>query len=354
MLFKNRHIGVSEVEKNQMLDSIGCVSIDQLIEKTVPERIRLKKGLEFTKSITESKWLAEVKRIAELNKTYKTYIGLGYHDTITPSVILRNVFENPGWYTAYTPYQAEISQGRLEALLNFQTMVSDLTGLPLANASLLDEATAASEAMIMLYNSRKRPVVKAGVQRFFVDENSLPQNISVLKNRAVSLGIELIFGDVHTANLDESYFGAFVQYPNVKGEIEDYKSVSDKLHNANGHLVVGADLLSLAIIKEPSTFNADVVVGSTQRFGVPIGYGGPHAAFLATSDGFKRNIPGRIIGVSRDKEGRPALRMALQTREQHIKREKATSNICTAQALLAVMASMYAVYHGANGIKEIV
>lgn len=353
MLFKERHIGISELDKTQMLEAVGCTSVDQLIGKTIPSQIRLKTGLEFSKSITESKWLADVERIAELNKTYKTYIGLGYHDTITPSVILRNIFENPGWYTAYTPYQAEISQGRLEALLNFQTMVSDLTGMPLANASLLDESTAAAEAMIMLFNSRKRQVVKADVRRFFVDENSLPQNISVFKNRAESLGIELVFGNVLVADLDESYFGAFVQYPNVKGEIEDYKNVADQLHNGNGFLVVGADLLSLAVVKEPSTFGADVVIGTTQRFGVPIGYGGPHAAFLATTDGFKRNIPGRIIGVSKDADGRPGLRMALQTREQHIKREKATSNICTAQALLAIMASMYAVYHGSNGIKEI-
>jgi len=353
MLFKERHIGINEVEKNQMLDAVDCTTLDDLIEKTIPSKIRLKSGLEFSKSITESKWLADVGRIAQLNKMYKTYIGLGYHDTITPSVILRNVFENPGWYTAYTPYQSEISQGRLEALLNFQTMVADLTGMPLANASLLDESTAASEAMIMLFNSRKRQVVKSGISRFYVDENSLPQNISVFKNRAVSLGIELVFGNILTARIDESYFGAFVQYPNVKGEIADYKNVADQLHNANGHLVVGADLLSLAVIKEPSTFGADVVIGTTQRFGVPIGYGGPHAAFLATTEGFKRSIPGRIIGVSKDAEGRPALRMALQTREQHIKREKATSNICTAQALLAVMASMYAVYHGAAGIKEI-
>ncbi len=353
MLFKERHIGISEVEKNQMLEAVDCATLDELIEKTIPSKIRLKSGLEFSKSITESKWLADVGRIAQLNKIYKTYIGLGYHDTITPSVILRNVFENPGWYTAYTPYQSEISQGRLEALLNFQTMVADLTGMPLANASLLDESTAASEAMIMLFNSRKRQVVKNGISRFYVDENSLPQNISVFKNRAVSLGIELVFGNILTAKIDESYFGAFVQYPNVKGEIADYKNVADQLHNANGHLVVGADLLSLAVIKEPSTFGADVVIGTTQRFGVPIGYGGPHAAFLATTEGFKRSIPGRIIGVSKDAEGRPALRMALQTREQHIKREKATSNICTAQALLAVMASMYAVYHGSAGIKEI-
>lgn len=353
MLFKQRHIGYNELEKAEMLKTIGCTSIDNLIEKTIPSKIRLKTGLEFSKSIAESKWLAEVKRIAEQNKTYKTYIGLGYNDTITPSVILRNIFENPGWYTAYTPYQAEISQGRLEALLNFQTMISDLTGMPLANASLLDESTAAAEAMIMLYNSRKRPVVKAEVKKFFIDENAFPQNISVFKNRAIPLGIELEFGDITKTEFDDTYFGAFVQYPNIKGEIKDYKNAADQLHEANGHLVVSADLLSLAVIADPASFGADVVVGTSQRFGVPIGYGGPHAAFLATKEDFKRNIPGRIIGISKDNDGRTALRMALQTREQHIKREKATSNICTAQALLAIMASMYAVYHGPAGLKEI-
>lgn len=353
MLFTQRHIGTSDSERIEMLNAIGCSSIDELVEKTIPEKIRLKSGLEFTKTITESKWLADIKRIALKNKTYKTYIGLGYHDTETPSVILRNVFENPGWYTAYTPYQAEIAQGRLEALLNFQTMVCDLTGMPIANASLLDESTAAAEAMIMLFNSRKRALVKAGVSKFFIDTNVFPQTQSVLKNRAKPLGIELVFGNALEKTIDESYFGALVQYPNLKGEIEDYLSVAEQLHSNNGHLVVAADLLSLALIKEPAKFGADVVVGTTQRFGVPVGYGGPHAAYFACNEDFKRNIPGRIIGVSKDAHGNPAYRMALQTREQHIKREKATSNICTAQALLAVMASMYAVYHGSKGIKEI-
>jgi len=353
MLFTQRHIGTNSSEREVMLKSIGCSSIEDLIEKTIPSKIRLKSGLEFSKTITESKWLADIKRIAKKNKVFKTYIGLGYHDTETPSVILRNVFENPGWYTAYTPYQAEIAQGRLEALLNFQTMVCDLTGLPLANASLLDESTAAAEAMIMLYNSRKRPVIKAGVKKFFVDIGAFPQTQAVIKNRAKPLGIELVFGSALDTQFDDSFFGAFVQYPTAKGEIEDYLKVSNQLHENNGFLIVAADILSLALIKEPSQFGADVVVGSTQRFGVPIGFGGPHAAFFATHDNFKRNIPGRIIGVSKDAQGNAAYRMALQTREQHIKREKATSNICTAQALLAVMASMYAVYHGSIGIKRI-
>ncbi len=353
MLFTQRHIGTTDVEKISMLEELGYHSMDELIEKTIPNKIRLTRGLEFSKTITESKWLANIKRIARKNKVFKTYIGLGYHDTETPSVILRNVFENPGWYTSYTPYQAEISQGRLEALLNFQTMVSDLTGLPIANASLLDESTAAAEAMIMLFNSRKRAVVKEGVNKFFIDENIFPQTLAVLKNRAKPLRIELVVGSILNASLDNSYFGAFVQYPNLKGEIEDYQKVADRLHEQNGFLVVSTDILGLALIKEPSKFGADVVVGTTQRFGVPVGFGGPHAAFFATHETFKRNIPGRIIGVSKDAKGDPAYRMALQTREQHIKREKATSNICTAQALLAVMASMYAVYHGPNGIQKI-
>ena len=353
MLFTQRHIGTTDIERISMLKELGYSSMDELIEKTIPSKIRLARGLEFSKTITESKWLANVKRIAHKNKVFKTYIGLGYHDTETPSVILRNVFENPGWYTAYTPYQAEISQGRLEALLNFQTMVSDLTGLPIANASLLDESTAAAEAMIMLYNSRKRAVVKEGVKKFFIDEGTFPQTLAVLKNRAKPLGIDLVIGSILNTNIDNSYFGAFVQYPNLKGEIEDYQKAADQLHEHNGFLVVATDILGLALIKEPSKFGADVVVGTTQRFGVPIGFGGPHAAFFATHEVFKRNIPGRIIGVSKDAKGNPAFRMALQTREQHIKREKATSNICTAQALLAVMASMYAVYHGSKGIQKI-
>ncbi len=353
MLFTQRHIGTTDSERVAMLNQIGYSSIDELIEKTIPSKIRLKTGLEFTKTISESKWLADIKRIAQKNKVFKTYIGLGYHDTETPSVILRNVFENPGWYTAYTPYQAEISQGRLEALLNFQTMVTDLTGMPLANASLLDESTAAAEAMIMLFNARKRAVAQAGVKKFFVDKGAYPQTQAVLKNRAKPLGIELVFGSALETSFDESYFGAFVQYPNAKGEIEDYNKVANELHENNGFLVVAADIMSLALIAEPSKFGADVVVGSTQRFGVPVGFGGPHAAYFATHEEFKRNIPGRIIGVSKDAHGNNAYRMALQTREQHIKREKATSNICTAQALLAVMASMYAVYHGPSGVKKI-
>lgn len=353
MLFTQRHIGTSDSDRVSMLEEIGYSSTDELIEKTIPNKIRLKTGLEFSKTITESKWLANIKRIAQKNKVFKTYIGLGYHDTETPSVILRNIFENPGWYTAYTPYQAEIAQGRLEALLNFQTMVCDLTGLPLANASLLDESTAAAEAMIMLFNARKRPQIKANVKKFFVDKGAFPQTQAVLKNRAKPLGIELVFGTILETPLNEDFFGAFVQYPNAKGEIEDYALIADQLHTNNAHLIVGADIMSLALIKEPAQFGADVVVGSTQRFGVPVGFGGPHAAFFATHEHFKRNIPGRIIGVSKDTHGNTAYRMALQTREQHIKRERATSNICTAQALLAVMASMYAVYHGASGIKRI-
>ena len=353
MLFTQRHIGTSDSEKLSMIKELGYSSMDELIEKTIPGKIRLTDGLEFSKTITESKWLANIKRIANKNKVFKTYIGLGYHDTETPSVILRNIFENPGWYTAYTPYQAEIAQGRLEALLNFQTMVTDLTGLPVANASLLDESTAAAEAMIMLFNSRKRAVVKEGVCKFFVDDGVFPQTLAVLKNRAKPLGIELIVGSLLEENINGSYFGAFAQYPNLKGEIKDYQNVAEQLHSNNGFLVIATDILGLTLIKEPGKFGADVVVGTTQRFGVPVGFGGPHAAFFATHEAFKRNIPGRIIGVSKDAQDNPALRMALQTREQHIKREKATSNICTAQALLAVMASMYAVYHGPNGIQKI-
>jgi glycine dehydrogenase len=353
MLFTQRHIGTSQNEKIIMLKELGYSSMDELIKKTIPSKIRLTSGLECTKTITESKWLANIKRIAQKNKVLKTYIGLGYHDTETPSVILRNVFENPGWYTAYTPYQAEIAQGRLEALLNFQTMVTDLTGLPIANASLLDESTAAAEAMIMLFNSRKRSVIKNGVCKFLVDKYAFPQTLAVLKNRAKPLGIKLVIGSLIDTKIDSSYFGAFAQYPDLKGEIKDYQNVAEQLHNHNGFLVVATDILGLSLFKEPAKFGADVVVGTTQRFGVPIGFGGPHAAFFATHEAFKRNIPGRIIGVSKDAKGNPAFRMALQTREQHIKREKATSNICTAQALLAVMASMYAVYHGPKGIKKI-
>jgi glycine dehydrogenase len=353
MNFENRHIGVSELDKNKMLNDIGIESLDKLIKDTIPENILLKDKLNLPDSITEQEWLKEANDISKLNENLKTYIGMGYYGTITPPVILRNVFENPGWYTSYTPYQAEISQGRLEALLNFQTMVMDLTGMEMSNASLLDESTAAAESMIMLFSNRKRDLIKKGSNKFFVDINVFPQTIEVLKTRSKSLGIELIIDDILNYDITEGIFGAIIQYPNKLGEIIDYSQVSDKLNSIGAELVVASDLMSLTLITEPSKIGASVVVGSTQRFGVPIGFGGPHAAFFACKEKYKRSIPGRIIGVSKDTKGNKAYRMALQTREQHIKREKATSNICTAQALLAVMASMYSVYHGPDGIKEI-
>jgi glycine dehydrogenase len=353
MNFENRHIGVSELDKIKMLEDIGVTSLDKLIEKTIPENILLKGKLNLPDSISEQEWLKEADDISKLNEKFKTYIGMGYYGTITPPVILRNVFENPGWYTSYTPYQAEISQGRLEALLNFQTMVMDLTGMEMSNASLLDESTAAAESMIMLFSNRKRDLIKKGSNKFFVDINVFPQTIEVLKTRAKSLNIELIIEDILNYDISEGIFGAIIQYPNKLGEIIDYSQVSDKLNSIGAELVVASDLMSLTLITEPSKIGASVVVGSTQRFGVPIGFGGPHAAFFACKEKYKRSIPGRIIGVSKDSNGNKAYRMALQTREQHIKREKATSNICTAQALLAVMASMYSVYHGPDGIKEI-
>ena len=353
MNFENRHIGVSELDKNKMLNDIGIESLDKLIKDTIPENILLKDKLNLPDSITEQEWLKEANDISKLNENFKTYIGMGYYGTVTPPVILRNVFENPGWYTSYTPYQAEISQGRLEALLNFQTMVMDLTGMEMSNASLLDESTAAAESMIMLFSNRKRDLIKKGSNKFFVDIDVFPQTIEVLKTRSKSLGIELIIDDILNYDITEGIFGAIIQYPNKLGEIIDYSQVSDKLNSIGAELVVASDLMSLTLITEPSKIGASVVVGSTQRFGVPIGFGGPHAAFFACKEKYKRSIPGRIIGVSKDTKGNKAYRMALQTREQHIKREKATSNICTAQALLAVMASMYSVYHGPNSIKEI-
>ena len=353
MKFENRHIGISNLDKIKMLEDIGVTSLDKLIEKTIPENILLKGKLNLPDSISEQEWLKEADDISKLNGNFKTYIGMGYYGTITPPVILRNVFENPGWYTSYTPYQAEISQGRLEALLNFQTMVMDLTGMEMSNASLLDESTAAAESMIMLFSNRKRDLIKKGSNKFFVDTNVFPQTIEVLKTRAKSLNIELIIEDILNYDISEGIFGAIIQYPNKLGEIIDYSQVSEKLNSIGAELVVASDLMSLTLITEPSKIGASVVVGSTQRFGVPIGFGGPHAAFFACKEKYKRSIPGRIIGVSKDSNGNKAYRMALQTREQHIKREKATSNICTAQALLAVMASMYSVYHGPDGIKEI-
>jgi len=351
--FAARHIGPNNAEIETMLKEIGVASLDELMRETVPEEIRLQEPLALDEAVSEFDHLHHLKSIAAKNKMFKSYIGLGYHDCIVPAVIQRNVFENPGWYTQYTPYQAEISQGRLEALLNFQTMIMDLTAMEIANASLLDEATAAAEAMTLMYRVRNKDKVKCGANRFLVSHKCLPQSIDVLKTRAEPLSIDLIIGDVTTATLDEMVFGAFIQYPDVDGCVRDYRAFIRRAHE-NGTLVaVAADLLSLTLLTPPGEFGADVVFGSTQRFGVPLGYGGPHAAYFATREAFKRQVPGRIIGVSVDAQGNPAYRMALQTREQHIRREKATSNICTAQALLAIMASMYAVYHGPQRLRAI-
>ncbi|SKA02130.1 aminomethyl-transferring glycine dehydrogenase [Sediminibacterium ginsengisoli] len=350
--FQRRHIGPNADDTKAMLATIGASSLDELISKTVPDAIRIKEPLALPQAISEFEYLSELKKTASKNKVYKNYIGQGYYGTITPSVILRNVFENPGWYTQYTPYQAEISQGRLESLLNFQTMVADLTGLPISNASLLDEATAAAEAMAMVFHHINK-TDKITRPRFFVDNNIFAQTKDVLVTRAEPIGIELVYGDYTDVAADETYFGAILQYPNSNGSVEDYRSFIEKVHAAGGLVVVVTDLLALTLLTSPGELGADVAVGSAQRFGVPMGYGGPHAAFFATQDDFKRGMPGRLIGVSIDAQGNRALRMALQTREQHIKREKATSNICTAQALLANMAAMYAVYHGAAGLKDI-
>ena len=352
-LFAQRHIGPRDEHRKQMLEAVGVGSIDELINQTVPKNIRLQSPLMLEASLSEQKYLEHIYHLASKNKVFKSFIGMGYHPSNLPAVIQRNILENPGWYTAYTPYQAEIAQGRLEALLNFQTMVIELTGMTIANASLLDEATAAAEALIMFYNSRSRADIQAGRNKFFVDQNALPQSIDVMKGRALNLGIEFIVGDAQTFTPDATYFGIFVQYPNAKGHIQDWTAAIASWKAAGIQVAVGADLLSLVLLKSPGSMGADVVMGSAQRFGVPMGYGGPHAAFFATKEDYKRNLPGRIIGVSKDADDNQALRMALQTREQHIKRDKATSNICTAQALLAVMASMYAVYHGPAGIKQI-
>lgn len=351
--FSNRHIGPRKKDESAMLTACGVSSIDELIEQTIPNKIRLANELSLDKPLSEYEYLNHIRDLAQENKVFKSYIGLGYNNTILPSVIKRNIFENPGWYTAYTPYQAEISQGRLEALLNFQTTVIELTGMEIANASLLDEGTAAAEAMILALNNRSRDAKKAGANKFFVSENCFPQTIDVLKTRATPLEIELIIGDHTNFEFDEMVFGAIVQYPDSSGNITDYRAFAEKTKNNNSLLVVAADILSLALLTPPGEWGADVVVGTTQRFGIPMGYGGPHAGFFATKEAYKRTIPGRIIGVSQDAQGNRALRMALQTREQHIKRDKATSNICTAQVLLAVMAGMYAVYHGNEGLKSI-
>lgn len=350
--FVNRHNGPRENDVKAMLKKINAGSVDELINQTIPSAIRLKKPLNLPVGMTEYNYHKHLRALAAKNKVFKTYIGLGYYNTIIPPVVQRNVLENPGWYTAYTPYQAEIAQGRLEALLNFQTMVMDLTGMEIANASLLDEATAAAEAMAMLFNNRSREAVKNGANKFFVSNECYPQTIDLLKTRSAPMGIELVIGDYKTAVFDNVY-GVLLQYPTVDGKVYEYADFAKKA-KANGiAIAVAADVLSLVLLTPPGEWGADVVVGNTQRFGVPMGYGGPHAAFFACREEYKRIIPGRIIGVSIDSQGNNALRMALQTREQHIRRDKATSNICTAQALLAIMASMYAVYHGPEGLKGI-
>jgi len=350
--FRGRHIGPSERELNEMLDTIRVRSLNELVEKTVPQSIKMNTALTIPSPISEAAYLQHVQEIGAMNTVAKNYIGQGYYGTHTPSVILRNIFENPGWYTQYTPYQAEIAQGRLESLLNFQTMVCELTGLPIANASLLDEATAAAEAMTMFFNALNR---QDHIERnkFFVDRHCFPQTLDLLISRALPIGIEIISGDMSEVTLDGTYFGALVQYPNNMGALTDPRSFIEQVHAIGGYVVMTSDLLALTLLTPPGELGADVACGSAQRFGVPLGYGGPHAAFFAAKDEFKRNMPGRIIGISIDADGKRALRMALQTREQHIKREKATSNICTAQALLANMAAMYAVYHGPAGLKQI-
>ena len=348
--FVLRHVGPREKETSEMIKTIGVSSIDELINKTIPTDIRLANELNLPFAMSEYEYMSHIQELSNKNILFKNYIGLGYHPTILPGVIQRNILENPGWYTAYTPYQAEIAQGRLEALLNYQTMVSELTGMEIANASLLDEGTAAGEAMIMLLNTRSKSQKKIDALQFFVSEEVLPQTIDVLKTRAIPLGIELIFGNHQTFQFNENVFGAILQYPAKSGEVYDYTSFVKKANELEIRVAVAADLLSLAVLTPPGEWGADVVVGTTQRFGIPMGYGGPHAAYFATKEEYKRSIPGRIIGVTQDKDGNRALRMALQTREQHIKREKATSNICTAQVLLAVMAGMYGVFHGPKGL----
>jgi len=352
-LFLNRHVGPNAFEVKEMLKFIGVDSLETLIDETIPENIRLEKGIDLEPEMSEADYLMHLKNISSKNKVFKTYIGLGYNRSYMPAVIQRNILENPGWYTAYTPYQAEIAQGRLEALLNFQTMISDLTGMELANASLLDESTAAAEAMSLLYSVRTRDQKKNNSVKFFVSDDIFPQTLSLLKTRSNPLGIELVIDNLENVTLDSSFFGSIIQYPGASGKINDIQPFIDKCKNLEIKTAVAADILSLTLLKEPGQMGADVVVGSTQRFGIPLGYGGPHAGYFATKAEFKRNIPGRIIGVTIDANGKRALRMALQTREQHIKRDRATSNICTAQVLLAVMAGMYAVYHGNEGLKEI-
>ena len=352
-MFVNRHLGPNEKEIAQMVKTIGVNDVAQLIDETIPSDIRLKEALALPEGISEYAFQKKIEQLAQKNKLFANYIGMGYHPAIVPAVIQRNILENPGWYTAYTPYQAEIAQGRLEALFNYQTVVADLTGMDLANASLLDESTAAAEAMSLLYAVRSREQKKRESHRFFVTSSTLPQTIALLNTRANPIGVEIVVGDIEQYELDETFFGALFQYPGKHGNILDLATHIEKAKALEIKTVVAADLFALTLLEAPGKYGVDAVVGTTQRFGIPLGYGGPHAAYFATKEAYKRNIPGRIIGQTRDMEGKPALRMALQTREQHIKRDRATSNICTAQVLLAVMAGMYAVYHGPKGLKSI-
>ena len=352
-IFSQRHIGPNTTQVNEMLQVIGVQSIDELIDQTVPNNIRLPRPLKLEHPLSEQKFLEHIHNLGSKNKVFKSYIGMGYHPSNLPAVIQRNILENPGWYTAYTPYQAEIAQGRLEALLNFQTMITDLTGMELANASLLDESTSAAEAMALLFAVRDRASVKSTVVKFFVSEDIFPQTLAVLQTRAIPIGVELVIGNAEEFKFNSDFFGALIQYPGASGNITDIETFIETANANNIKVAVAADILSLVKLEAPGKFGADVVVGTTQRFGIPMGYGGPHAAYFATKEAYKRHIPGRIIGVTKDMNGQRALRMALQTREQHIKRDRATSNICTAQVLLAVMAGMYAVYHGPKGLKYI-
>lgn len=351
--FVNRHVGIADEEIPSMLETIGVNSLDELIDQTIPANIRLKEPLNLPEAMTEREFAEHIAELASKNEVFTSYIGMGWYDTICPAPIQRNVFENPIWYTSYTPYQAEVSQGRLEALLNFQTVIAELTGLPLANCSLLDEATAAAEAVTMFFGARSRQQAKAGANVIFVDEKIFPSTLAVIHTRMIPQGIKIVTGDYKTFEFTPEVFGAIVQFPNSDGSIEDYKAFIETAHAAGAKVGVAADLMSLVMLTPPSEWGADVVFGSSQRFGIPMFYGGPSAAYFATKEEYKRTIPGRIIGISKDAYGHPAYRLALQTREQHIKREKATSNICTAQALLATMAGFYAVYHGAEGLRDI-
>lgn len=352
-LFINRHIGPSHEEVQKMLKAINVASLEQLVTEVVPDDIKLEQAVFNDEPLTESEMYAHMEELGSKNQCFKNYIGQGYYETVTPAPIIRNVLEDPTWYTSYTPYQAEISQGRLEALLNFQTMLMDLTAMPLANCSMLDEASATHEAVFMMYNARSLAMKKAGINKVFVDECTFPQTLDLLKTRAAALNFDLVIGDYKVAQLDDSFFGAVVQYPNANGTVVDYRNFAKSLNEKNIKLTVIADVMSLVLLSPPGEWGADIVAGSTQRFGIPMGYGGPHAGFIACKEEYKRTIPGRIIGVTQNAEGKKALRMALQTREQHIKRERATSNICTAQALLATMASFYVVYHGKKGLQRI-